>query len=68
MTTSVNGADVTVSDAIEQLIAPVPPVEGVVQLQPAGDASDTNVVPVGSVSDSVTEVAALGPALLTVIE
>ena len=64
---SVKTALVTPRVAIEQLIAPVPPTAGVVHDQPAGADSDTNVVPVGTVSESATVVALLGPALFTVM-
>ena len=40
---------------------------GVTQLHPAGEESETKVVPGGSVSSSDTEAAALGPALVTVM-
>ena len=43
--------------AIEQLTEPVPPTAGVVQLQPAGELRDTNVVLAGSVSERATVVA-----------
>src|SRR5689334_14033179 len=46
--------------ATEQLTGPVPPTAGVVHDQPPGDASDTNVVPVGTESASATLAAALG--------
>jgi hypothetical protein len=45
-TTTVNDADAPLaSDAIEQLIVPVPPTAGVVQLQPPGEVIDWNVTP-----------------------
>jgi hypothetical protein len=53
--------------AIEQSTLPPAPTAGVVHVQPAGVASDTKVVPGGSVSASVALVAALGPELATVI-
>ncbi len=53
------------SVAIEQLTVPVPPTAGVVHNQPAGDVSETNVVPPGSVSLSVTLSASLGPPFVT---
>jgi len=53
--------------AILQEIVPPAPTAGVVQLQPPGDASDTNVVPAGNVSDKLVETAELGPALVAVI-
>ena len=67
VTTSVKTASPTPSDGLEQEMVPVPPTAGVVHDQPAGDASDTNVVFAGSVSDSEADAASLGPALLTVM-
>src|SRR5688572_27725162 len=64
LTTSVKTALPGNSDAFEQEIVPVPPTAGVVHDQPAGDASDTNVVFAGSVSFIVAVSAVLGPALL----
>src|SRR4029450_6821018 len=46
--------------AMVQLTVPVPPTVGVVQLHPAGDVSETNVVLAGRVSDNDTGVAAGG--------
>jgi len=51
-----------------QLIEPVPPAEGVVQLQLDGVGMETNVVFVGIVSEKVRLVAASGPLLVTTIE
>src|SRR3990170_1966830 len=51
-----------------QLTAPVPPTEGVEQLQPAAVVRDTNVVLVGVVSESDALVAVAGPPLVTPIE
>ena len=65
--TRVNAALPMANDAFVQLTAPAAPTAGVVQLQPAGEVSDTKVVPVGKVSDSDTVDALLGPALLAVI-
>ena len=53
--------------AIEQDTVPAIPTDGVVQLHPPGDESDTKVVPAGNVSESETAAALLGPALFTVI-
>src|SRR5688572_7654928 len=67
LTTSVNTALPMVMLGVLHEIAPVPPTEGVVHDQPAGDASETNVVLDGTLSLSDAEVALLGPALLTVM-
>ena len=66
-TVSVKTALPGASDAIEQVTVPPVPTAGVVQPQPAGSASDTNVAPAGSVSFRVAFAAALGPALVIVI-
>ena len=55
------------SVGVEQLIVPVPPTAGVVQLQPAGTASDVNVVFAGSVSVSEIVCPIFGPLFLTLI-
>jgi hypothetical protein len=55
------------SDVALHEIAPVPPEAGVVHDQPAGEASDTNVVFAGVVSLNVTVAASLGPAFVTAI-
>ena len=50
-----DGAADAEASAFEQVTVPVPPTAGVVHDQPAGvAASETNVVPAGSVSESVT--------------
>ena len=67
-TTSVNAALPTPSEEAEQETAPPEPTAGVVQDQPPGLASETKVVPAGSVSASEADAALLGPALVTVIE
>src|SRR3954447_19696497 len=46
--------------------APVPPTGGVVAAQPAGLVRETNVVPAGRVSSSLTAWAAPGPRLVMV--
>src|SRR5262245_22491010 len=46
---------------------PVQPTVGVVFDQPAGEVSETNVVPAGIASVSFTVWASLGPALFTTI-
>ena len=66
-TVSVKTALPTPRLAVEQDTVPTEPTAGVVHDQPPGDANDTKVVPVGKVSESETEAALLGPALLTVI-
>ena len=66
-TTKVNAALPIASEATEHETVPAAPTAGVVQIQPAGDASDTKVVPAGRVSARVTDAALLGPMLLTAI-
>ena len=53
--------------AAEHETVPPAPIAGVVHDQPPGDDSETNVVPAGSVSESETDAALLGPALVTVM-
>jgi hypothetical protein len=55
------------SVAAEQSTVPAAPTAGVVHDQPAGDASETKLVPAGTGSASVALVAAPGPAFATVI-
>jgi hypothetical protein len=62
-TTSVKTALPGASVAMEQFTVPPAPTAGVVQDQPPGDVSETNVVPAGRVSDHAVFAAALGPAL-----
>ena len=62
MKTALPGA----KEAFEHEIVPPAPTAGVVQLHPAGEASEPNVVPAGSVSASVVVAALLGPAFATV--
>lgn len=50
-----------------QLTVPVAPGAGVVQLQPAIELIETNVVPAGSASFRTTFCASSGPSLLIVI-
>src|SRR3954453_3445226 len=67
LTTTVNDADAALaSDAIEQLMAPVPPPAGVVQLQPAGAAIDWNVTPEPIDSVMFAFAAASGPLFVIV--
>jgi hypothetical protein len=49
-----------------QLIVPVPPTGGVVQLHPAGARTESKVVFVGVASVKLTPVAAAGPLLVIV--
>ena len=67
LTTSVNAALPTAIDAFVQLTVPPAPTTGVVQLQPPGDDSETNVVPAGNVSETDVLAALLGPAFVAVI-
>lgn len=53
--------------AMVELTVPVPPTAGVVLDQPPGEVRETKVVPGGSASFSETDVAELGPLLVTVI-
>src|SRR5690349_17840856 len=53
---------------VVQVTNPVPPMGGVVQLQPAGAISDLKVVWAGIVSARLTLPALSGPAFATVIE
>jgi len=66
-TTSVKTASPVGSDEILLDTVPPLPTAGVVEAHPAGAVKDTRVVPTGNVSDSTTDAALLGPALLTVI-
>src|SRR5258706_15772502 len=61
-TTTVNDAEPALaSEAIEQLIVPVPPIAGFVQFQPAGAAGDWNVTPEPIDSVVLAFAAAAGP-------
>jgi hypothetical protein len=51
----------------EQVTVPFAPTGGVTQVKPAGADRETNAVPGGSVSVSVTPWAGLGPLLVTLI-
>ena len=55
------------SVAMVQFTVPVPPTAGVVQLHPAGDVSETNVVFAGRVSESATVVAPAAVRFVTPI-
>src|SRR5689334_15736519 len=55
------------STGLPQFTDPVPPTAGVVQLQPAGEVSEVNVVLAGIESVSAAPDAASGPALPAVI-
>jgi hypothetical protein len=50
--------------AIVQVMVPVPPTDGVVQLQPTGEESETNVVFAGTDSVKLTVVVVEGPLLV----
>ena len=52
---------------VEQLIVPLEPTAGLVQVQPAGVTSEAKVVPAGRVSVIAAEAATVGPALDTVM-
>jgi hypothetical protein len=67
-TTSVKGADAAAASVpVVQLTVPVPPTAGVEQLHPAGVLRETNVVPEGTASDSVTFWDGDGPLFAAVI-
>src|SRR3954465_5365858 len=67
LTTTVNDAVAALaSEAIEQLILPVPPTAGVVQLQPPGAAIDWNVTPEPIDSVMFAFAAASGPLFVMV--
>jgi len=67
LTSSVKTAVPIVMLGLEQDTVPAAPTAGVVQDQPPGDDSDTNVVFAGSVSESAAVMALLGPVLFTVM-
>ena len=67
LTTSVNAALPTAIEALLHETVPLAPTAGVVHDQPAGVTCDTNVVPLGSVSDNDAVAALLGPAFVSVI-
>ncbi len=68
LTTSVKVLDAFAAMlALEQETLPIPPTAGVVQVNPAGLASETNVVFAGKVSAIVTLAALLGPVFVTMI-
>jgi hypothetical protein len=50
-----------------QFTVPLPPTAGAVQLHPAGDERETNVVFAGRVSDTATVVAAAAVRFVTAI-
>lgn len=54
-------------EAVEHETVPLAPTAGVVHVQPAGDASETNVVFDGSGSVKATFAALFGPLLVTVM-
>jgi hypothetical protein len=55
------------NEAIVHVTVPPEPTAGVVQLQPAGEVTETKLVPAGNTSVRVNVEAVLGPALLTVM-
>ena len=55
------------SVAVVQVIVPVPPAAGVVQLQPPGEVSEVNVVFAGVASFNAMLWASVGPLLVTPI-
>lgn len=66
-TTSVNDAVAAFAiDAVVQVIVPVPPIAGVVQLKPAGEEIDWNVVPDGTSSVILAFAAESGPLFVSV--
>ena len=70
LTVRVNRIEPLINDGFVQVIAPVPPTAGVVQLKPnlaAGD-SETKVVFAGTAVDKTVLTAKFGPLLLTKIE
>src|SRR6185295_10114306 len=67
LTTRVKTALPGGSVVIELETVPPAPIGGVVFDHPTGAVNDTKVVPAGNVSDSDTDAALLGPALVTVI-
>jgi hypothetical protein len=60
--------DPTPTDGLVQAWVPVPPSGSGEHVHPAAAATETNVVPAGVVSETVTFDAASGPAFVTVIE
>jgi hypothetical protein len=67
--TTVNVADVAefIEPDSEQLTVPFAPTDGIVQLQPGGGETETNVVSMGSGRSTVASTAALGPLFVAVI-
>jgi hypothetical protein len=64
LATRVKAADPPLAnDKLVQLIVPVAPAAGVVQVHPAGDVRLAKVRPAGSVSVMAADAAAAGPAL-----
>lgn len=64
-TTNVNVAVCNPRLPAVQLMAPVPPTEGLLQLQLPGGVRETNVVFAGTESESVRLVAVAGPLFVT---
>ena len=65
-TVSTNGVEPPEKVAIVQVIGPVPPGAGVVQLQPGGVGIETNVEVVGTLKATVVLAASSGPSLFAV--
>jgi hypothetical protein len=63
----VNIALPALNDDAEHETNPPAPTAGVVQDQPPGEDSDTNVVPAGNVSEMLTDAASLGPGFTAVM-
>ena len=61
------GPEPAASNGLVQVMVPVPPTAGIVQVNPGGEERDWKVVPVGMVSVRVTLAASEGPLLVTVI-
>lgn len=67
LTTSAKFTEPVASVATLQVIVPVPPTAGVVQVQPAGEVSDWKVVLVGMALVRVTPVADVAAVLLVTV-
>jgi len=66
-TTSVKTSEPGANVGVEQLIAPVPPLDGAAQLQLPGNENEFSVVPAGTLVERSTFNAFAGPSLLTVM-
>jgi len=56
------GAAPAATVGLAKVTVPVPPTAGAAMVQPAGALAETNVVPAGRVSETLTLCASLGPA------